>query len=65
MAKKRNLVENMRKELEEIANEILNNSNLKPNYSNRDFMKCAVKPIHHEVWMGDKRHANAFKVKQI
>lgn len=32
----------MRKELEEIANEILNNSHLKPNYSNRDFMNAMI-----------------------
>ena len=28
--------------LEEIANEILNNSHLKPNYSNRDFMNAMI-----------------------
>ena len=32
----------MRKELEEIANTILNNSHLKPNYSNRDFMNAMI-----------------------
>lgn len=29
------------------------------------FIKWSVKPIHHEVWVGGKRHANAFKIKLI